>query len=176
LQSGGGPYIFANNAQKRPKASEKHFDAGTSIEFENIFLKQRKTCVTFPNPKTEPAKTNYLQGGRLVTRTIRHLAILFFVCAALSDTLFAAAPTITSIDPASARIGTSITITGTNFGSTGSVKFNGTTATKIVSWSATSIQVVVPFGATTGKVVVTVGGIASNGVSFTVSSGGGIIR
>ena len=36
------------------------------------------------------------------------------------------------------------------------------------SWSATSIVVPVPAGATTGNVVVTVGGVASNGVSFTV--------
>ncbi len=36
------------------------------------------------------------------------------------------------------------------------------------TWSATSIVVPVPAGATTGNIVVTVGGVASNGVSFTV--------
>ena len=63
-----------------------------------------------------------------------------------------------------------MTITGTNFGATqgtSTVTFNGTTATP-TSWSATSIVVPVPAGATTGNVVVTVGGLASNGQSFTV--------
>src|SRR5260370_23003813 len=39
-----------------------------------------------------------------------------------------------------------------------------------MSWSDTSIVAPVPSGATTGTVVVTVGGIASNGVSFTVNT------
>src|SRR4029077_7715396 len=42
-----------------------------------------------------------------------------------------------------------------------------TTAT-VTNWSATSIAVTVPSGATTGNVVVNVGGVNSNGVSFTV--------
>src|SRR5262249_54146471 len=52
---------------------------------------------------------------------------------------------------------------------TSTVTFNGTTATP-TSWSATSIVVPVPAGATTGNVVVTVGGLASTGVSFTVTA------
>src|SRR5208283_4337204 len=63
---------------------------------------------------------------------------------------------------------------GANFGATqgtSTVKFNGTTATP-TSWSATSIVAPVPTGATTGNVVVTVNGVASNGVSFTVTSSG----
>ena len=82
------------------------------------------------------------------------------------------APTISSLNPTSGTVGTSVTISGSNFGatqSTSSVKFNGTTATP-TSWGATSIAVPVPTGATTGNVVVTVGGSASNGVTFTVSS------
>jgi len=65
-----------------------------------------------------------------------------------------------------------VTITGTNFGATqgaSTVTFNGTAAT-VTSWSATSIVAPVPNGATTGNVVVTVGGVASNGVNFTVNS------
>jgi hypothetical protein len=48
------------------------------------------------------------------------------------------------------------------------VTFNGTAATP-TSWSATSIVAPLPAGATTGNVVVTVGGLASNGMSFTVA-------
>jgi hypothetical protein len=79
-------------------------------------------------------------------------------------------PSITTLSPTSGTVGTSVTITGTNFGgSQGSstVKFNGTSATP-TSWSATSIKAKVPTGATTGNVVVTVSGVASNGVKFTV--------
>jgi RHS repeat-associated protein len=78
---------------------------------------------------------------------------------------------ITSLSPTSGAVGTPVTITGTNFGTsqgTSTVTFNGTSATP-TTWSATSIVVPVPSGATTGNVVVTVGGIASNGVSFTVT-------
>jgi streptogramin lyase len=81
------------------------------------------------------------------------------------------APAITNIQPNPAAVGTSVTITGTNFGATqggSTVTFNGTTASP-TSWSATSITALVPVGATTGNVVVTVGGLASNGYSFTVS-------
>src|SRR5438045_140725 len=79
---------------------------------------------------------------------------------------------ITSLNPTSGVLGTSVTITGANFGATqgtSTVKFNGTAATP-TSWSATSIVAPVPAGATTGNVVVTVGGVASNGVSFTVQA------
>src|SRR5207244_3782064 len=79
------------------------------------------------------------------------------------------APAITSLNPTTGPVGTGVTITGTNFGTTGAVTFNGTTATT-TSWSATSIVASVPSGATTGNVVVTVGGIASNGVNITVTT------
>ena len=59
----------------------------------------------------------------------------------------ATGPAITSLSPTSGAVGASVTITGTNFGSTqgtSTVTFNGTTATTITSWSATSIVVPVP--------------------------------
>jgi streptogramin lyase len=83
-------------------------------------------------------------------------------------------PGITNILPNPAAVGTSVTITGTNFGATqggSTVTFNGTTASP-TSWSATSITALVPAGATTGSVFVIVGGLPSNGYSFTVSSAG----
>jgi len=80
------------------------------------------------------------------------------------------APSITGLNPTSGGPGTSVTVAGTNFGGsqgTSTVTFNGTAGTP-ASWGATSIVVPVPSGATTGNVVVTVGGVASNGVAFTV--------
>jgi unsaturated rhamnogalacturonyl hydrolase len=82
----------------------------------------------------------------------------------------ASPPSITILSPASGPIGTAVTITGTNFGTTqgtSNVTFSGTAGTP-ASWSATSIVVPVPSGTTTGSVVVTVGGAKSNAVTFTV--------
>ena len=84
-------------------------------------------------------------------------------------------PTITSLNPTFGPLGSSVTITGNYFGAsqgTSTVTFNGTAATP-TSWSNTSIVAPVPASATTGYVVVTVGGVASNGVIFTVSGSGG---
>lgn len=103
---------------------------------------------------------------RAVARVVNQL----FLVLLWSTVSFAAAPTITSLSPTSGGIGATVTITGSNFGSTrgtSTVKFNGTTSTPS-TWSATSIKVPVPAGATTGNVVVTVSGVASNGKAFTV--------
>jgi len=81
-------------------------------------------------------------------------------------------PSITSLNPTTGTAGSSVTITGTNFGTTqgtSTVTFNGTVGTP-TSWNATTIVVPVPSGATTGNVVVTVSGVASNGVTFTVTA------
>src|SRR4029077_20046125 len=88
----------------------------------------------------------------------------------VSFTVTASPPSLTSLTPSSGVVGTSVTIAGANFGATqgtSTVTFNGTVTTP-TNWSATSIVAPVPTGATTGNVVVTVGGLASNGVSFTV--------
>ena len=81
------------------------------------------------------------------------------------------APSISGLSPTSGPAGTSVTISGSKFGSSqgsSTVKFNGTVATP-TSWAAGTIKTPVPAGATTGNVVVMVGGIASNGVNFTVA-------
>lgn len=86
------------------------------------------------------------------------------------------APSVTSLSVTSGAVGTSVTITGTNFGATqgsGTVSFNGTDATP-TSWNATTVAVTVPSEATTGNVVVSASGVASNGVNFTVVEGLGI--
>ncbi|MBI2264669.1 MAG: IPT/TIG domain-containing protein [Armatimonadetes bacterium] len=83
-----------------------------------------------------------------------------------------APPTIGSITPISATVGSQVTINGSNFGATpgqSTVSFNGVSAS-VNSWSSTQIICTVPAGATSGNVVVTVGGVTSNGVSFTISN------
>ncbi len=81
-------------------------------------------------------------------------------------------PTITSIAPSAAPVGTSVTIAGSGFGSsaTGSVvSFNTTTATT-TAWTPTSIQATVPSAASSGPVTVMVGGARSAGFPFTVQA------
>ena len=80
------------------------------------------------------------------------------------------APALISLSPTSGPVGTSVTLTGTNFVNGGStVKFNGTTATSVTFTSATSLTAVVPTGASTGNVTVTTPDGTSAGVSFTVT-------
>jgi RHS repeat-associated protein len=88
------------------------------------------------------------------------------------------APTIQFLSPTAYPAGVPIVIQGYGFQSTqgaSTVTFNGVTATP-TSWNDASIVVPVPAGATNGNVIVTVGGVQSNGVSFTVLPTAGIIN
>gem|GEM_PF-1923258 len=77
-------------------------------------------------------------------------------------------PTIGSFSPTSGTVGTSVTISGTNFTGATAVTFNNASATFTVT-SATTIQTTVPSAATTGPLsVVTPGGTATTTSSFTV--------
>lgn len=85
----------------------------------------------------------------------------------------AAAPTLTSFSPGSGAVGSSVSITGTNFTGASMVKFNGTSASFSVG-SSTSITATVPSGATSGLIsVIAPGGLATSSSSFTVTTGGG---
>jgi hypothetical protein len=80
-------------------------------------------------------------------------------------------PVITEMFPNFVTVGTSVTLTGTSFGSaqgTSILTFNGTSATPS-SWSNTSITTPVPVGATSGPVVATINGFATNGPPFYVA-------
>src|SRR5437660_9201253 len=83
------------------------------------------------------------------------------------------APSIISLHDALPILASSIVIAGSNFGPSvgnGNVKFNGTSATTITRRGASSITATVTSGATSGNVVVTAaGGVASAGVTFTVT-------
>lgn len=85
-------------------------------------------------------------------------------------------PSISGLSPSSGNTGTSVTVTGSNFGATqgaSTVTFNGVAATP-TSWSNTGITAPVPASATTGPVIVTVGGNASNSLTYTVATSGSI--
>ncbi len=79
-----------------------------------------------------------------------------------------AAPSISGFTPANGQVGTSVTITGSNFTGASAVTFNGTSAGYTVD-SSSQITATVPSGATTGPIAVTTsGGTATSASSFTV--------
>ena len=92
----------------------------------------------------------------------------------ISPTATQVTPVITSLTPSAAPIGGSVTIQGTDFGSSPSsstVHFNSVAASSITSWTNTSITLAVPSSAGSGSVTVTVGGVVSNGETFTLIEG-----
>ena len=104
---------------------------------------------------------------------LQRLALILFITLTARCVFAQSSPSIAALTPTSGPVGASVTITGTNFGSTqgsSTVTFNGVSATALGNWSNTAVTVTVPSGATTGNVVVTVNGVASNGVSFTIAS------
>jgi RHS repeat-associated protein len=84
----------------------------------------------------------------------------------------ASPPALSTVAPLAGPAGTSVTITGTDFGvtqGTSRVRFAGYSAA-VSSWSDTSIVCTVPAGAVTGYAGVWVAGVASNGVYFYVGT------
>lgn len=134
---------------------------------------QRTSTVTFNGTTASPTSWN---ATSIVTQvppsTLTGPVVVTVGGQASSGITFTVTPKINNLSPAEGVIGTSITISGTSFGSTqgsSTVTFNGTTAAP-TSWSNTSIAVPVPAGAASGLVSVTVNGSASNGVNFTVAA------
>src|SRR5258708_4657666 len=81
---------------------------------------------------------------------IKFYLITLFLCLAGIGNLFAQAPTISSFSPTSGPVGTTVTITGSNFNTTASndvVYFGGVKAT-VSSATATTLKVVVAAGST----------------------------
>lgn len=96
--------------------------------------------------------------NRILQRGFTILALISFITGC--DKNEVVPPIITGFEPASGRIGSTVTITGSNFSANPSdivVKFNGETA-EVTSSSGTSITTKVPTKATRGKISVTVGG------------------
>jgi len=105
---------------------------------------------------------------------------VFFLVACCALGAFAQVPAITSFAPTSGPIGTTVTITGTNFSAApaSNIVFFGATQATVTAASATSLTVTVPVGATYQPITVNVGGlIAYSAMPFTVTfPGGGTIN
>ena len=82
-------------------------------------------------------------------------------------------PTITSFNPTSGPVGSSVTVTGTGFTGATSVTFGTIAATSFTVNSDTQITAVVPGGFAHSPIkVTTAGGTAKSSTNFTLTSGG----
>jgi len=81
---------------------------------------------------------------------------------------------ISSVSPISGSAGTTVTISGYNFGTSPVVKFNGVTATASVQSGGTQITATVPVSATTGTISVssTSNGSDTSAETFSIGSSG----
>ena len=79
---------------------------------------------------------------------------------------------VSGISPTSGPVGSVVTITGLNFGTsqgTSTISLNGTSAV-VTTWNDTVITAVVPVGASSGVFSVVVNGEVANSASFTVTA------
>jgi hypothetical protein len=88
------------------------------------------------------------------------------------------APVISALAPTSGLIGSHVVISGSSFGAQGfGIVQVGALSANIVNWSDSSIEFTVPTGANSGDVtVVADGSIGSNGLPFSISSGGPLLQ
>jgi hypothetical protein len=140
-----------------------HFNSPvvTDVEFDNhnagsfTVVNDTTITATVPNDATD---------GRIKVRNADGTAT--------SSTAFnvtQAPPTITSFNPTSGPIGTSVTITGTRFTGATDVEFDDHNAGTFTVNSGTQITATVPAGATTGPISVTTpGGTATSTSNFQV--------
>ncbi len=87
-----------------------------------------------------------------------------------SSTKFRVTPQITTFNPPSGPVGTSVAITGVSLIQTSKVTFGGVKATTVTRNSNTQVTAIVPTGAKTGNIVITTaGGTATSPGIFTVT-------
>jgi YD repeat-containing protein len=113
--------------------------------------------------------TAYINGNVVAKR----IGVLPTAAATATVNLVVPVATITKVSPSSGPVGSTVTISGSNFGLNpggSTITFNGTAATP-ASWSNMTIVVPVPVGATTGPIVITQPTQSSNAVTFTVGVG-----
>ena len=130
------------------------------------------------NGYTSPDGVNWTQVGTSHTIDMAQNVYVGLAVSSYSTSAFATAtfdnvsvtvgttPFVTGVSPELGGIGTSVTITGSNFGATqgtSTVSFNGAQATSVTSWSSTQIAATVPSTAPpgSGPVTVTVNSITS---------------
>jgi YD repeat-containing protein len=145
---------------------------GSSVTFNSIsaqVINWTSTSIqVIAPPESSAAPAGVTTGPVIVTVYDSSNALTY----ASNGVIFTApsSPTITGLSPVYGPVGTSVTISGFNFGTSptaGAVTFNGVPASP-TTWVSEAIIVPVPAVATTGPVMVTVGGVQSNNYNYTV--------
>ncbi|MBL7690624.1 MAG: Ig-like domain-containing protein [Flavipsychrobacter sp.] len=119
---------------------------------------------TGPSGFTSTVNTPVLSGATLSNAGTYSVVVTASTCTVTSTTAVTisntVAPTISSVSPSSGNVGTSVTITGTNFSSDPTVNrvFFGATQATVTSASATSLTMNVPSGASYSPLSLSVGG------------------
>ena len=179
-QSSAGVTFTVTSAPSRPvieKLKPALGPVGTNVKIKGSNFGTSPGTVTFngtnapvnPDSNWESAKIQVKVPEGATTGSVVVTTAGGKSSAGVSFTVTIPAPVISSLDPSSGPVNTQVTIDGANFGSSGTVTFNGTTAST-TSWDTDEIETSVPSGATTGPVVVTTsGGQSSTGVTFTVT-------
>ena len=149
--------VYKNNASGTP------FCTGTSFALTTGRGLYTFTCFT-TSAVTFTASDRFfvwvgvnVSAGAGSTKVKAELAIEQFWDSRLTVILPTAQPSITNLSPATGSTGTSVTINGSNFGSTqvlSTVSFNGVPATP-TSWSSTSIVVPIPRRSSTHRLLAT---------------------
>lgn len=81
-----------------------------------------------------------------------------------------APPRVSGFAPASAQVGGTVQISGSNFDNVSSVRFNGVVATGVTKISVNELQATIPVGASSGKISVTTPvGTATSSTDFIVT-------
>ena len=170
--SGGTPQPFISSLSPSSGA----VSTSVTITGTNFGSTQANSTVIFNGTTASPTSWSATMIGVSVPAGATTGGVIVTVAGETSNavgfTVTTLSPNITSINPSAGPVGTLVTVTGTNFGTSqgaSTITFNGTVATP-TSWSPTAIVVSVPLGATTGNVTVTVSGLASNGINFTVTA------
>lgn len=117
----------------------------------------------------------YTPWSLIANKAHRPGCLLFLIIFFLSQSVFAQ-PTISSFTPTSGAIGTTVTITGTNFSATpaNNIVYFGAVKATVSAATATSLTVTVPAGASYQPVTVTTNHLTAASIqSFAVTFAGG---
>ncbi len=175
----GGPILLEYRSTTGGGATGST-DSGVTLPYWLMLMRSGNTFTTYTSPdgvnwtifetQTISMATNVYVGLAVSSSDGTDLATGTFDNVVVSNTAGVITPTLTNLTPSAAPAGGTVTLQGTNFGSSqnsSTVQFNNVTA-EMITWSSTSITVFVPSNATSGPVTVTVGGVVSNSVQFTL--------
>jgi hypothetical protein len=145
---------------------------GTTIEFLGQGFVKGKTTVSFNGTAATPSvvSSTYLTAAIPSGATTGAVTVTTSGVKLAGNKIFRVTPQITSFNPTSGSIGTSVKIMGISLTQTEKVTFGGVAATDFTVDSDQQVTATVPTGAVTGHIAITTaGGTAVSSGTFTVT-------